>query len=325
MDTRSGLGACTAFGLLLAVALNSCGRALPRDEAAAGQPGCEDQDCAGAGPSSSGGSPDSGQEPSAGAGAAHEAGGAPSHSGGAPAGEACDPGTRVCDGPSVRLCSDDGQSSTIEETCSLSQVCSSGACVDIACVPGKSFCGNGQVLECNDSGTSGSVVETCAEGQFCLERAGAAECSDTACVPEEGLCLNQVATTCRADGSGPAPGGKNCAAQGLVCDAGNCVDPTCAPGEKLCEHDDVYLCVGGGADAVLFTDCQYDEVCDPALAACRKRLCDAGTLGCDANRVAKCDSLGLSWEKTGTDCTTSNNLRRWQLPGSDLRAWHHLL
>jgi hypothetical protein len=232
--------------------------------------------------------------------------GAGGEAGQAPVAE-CEPGGRSCDGPSVRVCAADG-TSHIETTCSPSQVCSGGECHAIQCVPGATFCKDGLVLSCSDDGLSSSPSKACSAGQFCVEHDGAAECSDTVCTPKSGLCVNSVATQCKADGSGPEPGGKDCTAKNLVCNEGECADPTCAPGEKLCEHDDVYLCIGGGTAAVLFTDCAADEVCDPGLVACRKRICEPGKLGCDDSRVATCNALGTGWDQSGSDCASSNQV-----------------
>jgi len=219
----------------------------------------------------------------------------------------CMPGSRSCDGSSVRVCADDG-TSRIETTCSLSQVCSNGDCHAIACVPGSSFCKDGQVMTCSDDGASSSVSKKCGAAQFCLEQDGGADCGDTVCTPGAGLCVNSVATPCKADGSGPEAGGQDCTTKNLICDAGKCSDPTCTPGQKLCQHDDVYLCVGGGADAVLFTSCNANEVCDPEQVACRNRICDPGKLGCDSSRVATCNELGTGWDQSGQDCAGSSQI-----------------
>jgi hypothetical protein len=219
--------------------------------------------------------------------------------------EGCEPGERTCDGPSIRVCSPDGHS-TIETTCSLSQVCNQGECQAIACVPDSEFCKAGAIRKCSNEGTFSTLSKTCSGGQFCHEQDGVAECSATACVANKPLCLGNVATACKADGSGAKAGGVDCSATARLCDDGQCVDPTCTPGEKLCEHDDVYLCVGGGAKSVLFTECNVDEVCDPALVACRNRICEPGKLGCDSTRVAVCNALGTGWEQSGQDCATSD-------------------
>jgi hypothetical protein len=221
--------------------------------------------------------------------------------------EECAPGERTCDGPSIRVCSPSGHS-TIEKTCSVSEVCSQAECRPIVCVPGSQFCQASTLRTCGEDGTDSVLAKTCAAGEFCLEHDGAAECSETACVANELMCVGNVATRCKPDGSGAKPGGTDCATAAQLCQNGACVDPTCAPGEKRCEHDDVYLCVGGGAKSVLFTACDVDEVCDPSLVACRNRICEPGKLGCDSTRTAVCNALGTGWEQTGKDCAANDNI-----------------
>ncbi|HXK16574.1 MAG TPA: hypothetical protein VNG33_02125, partial [Polyangiaceae bacterium] len=301
MNGTSGASTRTWYGLALLLLLSACGRssAKPSDQGTDAMPCHFDTDCsrievcqdfvcvdaasvggtnAGVGGTGLAGATVGG---STGVGGTDVGVGGIGGTGAAGAPASCEPGMRTCDGPSVRVCADDG-TSHIETTCSLSQVCSGGECHAIACVPGSTFCKDGQVMSCSDDGTGSSVSKKCDTGQFCVEKDGAADCSDTVCTPGDGLCVNSVATSCKADGSGPEPGGQDCTAKNLICNAGNCADPTCTPGQKLCQHDDVYLCVGGGADAVLFTSCNTNEVCDPGLVACRDRICDPGKLGCDS-------------------------------------------
>jgi hypothetical protein len=224
--------------------------------------------------------------------------------GGAASENPCEPDARTCDGPSVKVCGPSGL--VIESTCSPSQLCKEGACASIVCVPNATFCGDGQVRSCSEDGTSSTLTQACNDTQFCVEHAGGAECSETFCPPGGALCVNDVATVCKPDGSGPKPGGDDCAQKGSVCQDGKCTSKTCEPGQKLCEHDDVYICVGGGAKSVLFTDCTTEEACDPVLTACRPRLCEPGKLSCDGTRVVTCNALGTGWNQSGTDCSKSS-------------------
>lgn len=193
-------------------------------------------------------------------------------------------------------------------SCRRDQVCQAGACVDIACVPNATVCADGDVWQCNADGTSKALLKDCAADEYCVAQGDAAECSPTQCTADEPLCAGNLATTCRADGSGPRGGGKDCAANGEVCYAGQCLTQGCTPGEKLCQHDDVYLCSANGTGVTLFEGCADSEACDPNLAQCRTKLCEPGKLGCDGTRVATCDALGLSWQQTGTDCADDNGL-----------------
>lgn len=317
MMRKQGLGLGVVLGLLVASAQSGCGRSAAKSDGSEPE-GVAGQASGGEGTLGVGGSSEvgvGGETPAeggapgrgdAGAGGwSVVVGGEPNAAGAGP--ELCEPVGRSCDGPSVRVCDQDGHS-TIEKTCLPSEVCSEGDCRPIVCVPDSEFCKDRAIRKCGADGTSSSPVRTCLASEFCREDDGVVGCSATACTPNELLCVGDVATACRADGSGAKPGGKDCSASSRLCSDGQCVDPTCTPGEKLCEHDDVYLCVGGGIKSVLFTDCSASEVCDPSLAACRTRICEPGYLGCDATRTAKCNSLGTGWEQSGVDCAATDQV-----------------
>lgn len=316
---RAGIGVCAVLGVVSAFGVASCGgtsNKAPGGASDAGGPG----EAVGGEPSHQAGSGGSESHSGGwGTGATLNvpgAAGLPSYAegggfyggGGYPSEEPpCEPGDRSCDGPSVRLCDDDGAGTTIVQTCELAETCVAGSCEAIACAPGERSCRDGQVVECNDLGTDVSPIKTCKPDEYCIEQDGSALCNPTVCVANEPLCINQVATTCKADGSGPAPGGETCGGS-AVCSGGECVDRLCTPGEKLCQHDDVYVCTSNGASATLFFECGADETCDPELAACRPRLCEPGKLGCDDTRIAKCNATGLGWEQQGTDCDDTDQI-----------------
>jgi hypothetical protein len=320
MIGKQGLGAGIALGWLVAMALPACGRAAGKSgeiddmQASAGHDGQSDGGAPDASPGGADGVGQGGEGPSqqgggsqGGEGPGQQGGDGPGSEVGGAGPELCAPGARTCDGPSVRVC-DAAGASIIEQTCSLSQVCSQGECKAIACVPDREFCDDWLIRTCNGDGTDSVPLGKCEADTFCLEHDGTATCSATPCMADSLMCVNNVATRCKPDGSGPKPDGVDCSASAQLCQDGECIDPTCVPGEKLCEHDDVYLCVGGGVKPVLFTQCNADEICDPELVACRSRICEPGKLGCDATRKAVCNALGTGWEQTGTDCAASNQL-----------------
>lgn len=221
--------------------------------------------------------------------------------------EPCVPGARECDGSSIRVCDASGHS-TLEKTCSASQVCRQAQCKDIVCVPNRQFCKANVVRTCSSSGTDSSAQQVCAAEQFCVEQDGSAACSDFACLPNAPSCFNNVATTCKADGSGPQPGGQDCSPQSMRCDNGACYAPTCQAGQKLCENGDLYLCTGDGLSKVLFADCAAGEICDANQLACRPSVCEAGKLGCDGSRVVTCNELGTGWLQSGPDCGATERI-----------------
>ncbi|RYZ07401.1 MAG: hypothetical protein EOO73_12155 [Myxococcales bacterium] len=303
-------GALVACGVWAAAVLASCGGTSKQEpqgaagSSSAGTPAA----AAGEGPSSEGGG-GSGATPNEGGAGAVDSGG--TATGGEPEGgagsEACVPGATSCDGPSVRVCVEDGKSTRIQATCGPSQVCVNAACAEIACVPNDTFCAGSQLRRCLENGVDSELLEACGTGRFCSEQAGVAACTATACSPNAPLCVDQVATQCAANGSGPKAGGIDCGAEAATCEEGACVTEICKTGEKYCEHDDVYLCVGG-SKTVLFSKCEADEVCDPELLACRSKICEPGKLGCDASRVATCNALGTAYVQSNIDCAASNQL-----------------
>jgi hypothetical protein len=220
----------------------------------------------------------------------------------------CEPGAKRCDGLNVKVCSDDGTESLIEATCLPSQTCSDGVCNETSCVPNTKFCKNGAIWKCDKTGGGSTPDKTCAMSQFCREDNDSASCSAQACTPGEAICDGDVAATCAADGSGPAPGGTDCAATKQACYQGACRDMACTSGMKVCQHDDVYLCAKNGTDVSLLADCQPGEVCDADMGACRPKVCDTGTMGCDSTRVTKCNAFGSGWEPGAMDCTVDNKI-----------------
>jgi hypothetical protein len=208
----------------------------------------------------------------------------------------CEPGSKSCEGPDVKLCNAAGTRLTSQETCGLTQVCRSGECRDIECVPNRQLCRDGEIWTCGLDGISASLVKRCQDDQFCLEDDGDARCSATACTPGDAMCSGSFATRCKTDGSGPAVGGQDCSESGELCYQGQCRDHACTLGEKLCDHGDVYLCAEGGSAIALFSECSADEACDASIGACRPRICEPGQHTCDDSRVLECNELGSGWE-----------------------------
>lgn len=271
---------------------------------------CVDSECeaatGGTGPSGEGGLAGASNDPDPGTGATGGVGNGGSGAGGQPPEpERCEPGSRECDGPNVKRCSGDGSQWTIDDTCSLTQVCSSGACRDIECVPHRELCRDNQVWECGDDGTTAELVKHCKADQYCQEDDGDASCSATVCVPHDPLCNGQLATHCTPDGSGFAAGGQNCAETGELCYDGECRDRACTSGEKLCQHGDVYLCAEGGTGVALFSDCAETEACDATLGSCIPRVCEPGKQTCDGTRVLECNAIGTGWE-SAEECSLNN-------------------
>ena len=220
----------------------------------------------------------------------------------------CTPGEASCAEGAVRICNDEGSDYVPKQLCSLSQTCRDGACLDISCVPNTTFCSNGNVWTCGTDGTTSEQADHCAANEFCLQKGPVASCSATACTAADALCVGNVATQCTADGSGPKPGGTDCAASNQLCYSGTCKDALCVPGLKLCDSNKLYLCAEAGTSKALINDCGSSAACDAASGTCKPRVCDPGKLGCDATRVVTCNDSGTGWLQSGLDCAASHGL-----------------
>jgi hypothetical protein len=229
-------------------------------------------------------------------------------SGGTPTESICTAGGRRCDGLNVKVCSDDGSAETIEQTCLPTQTCSDGRCTDNACLPNTRSCKDGAIWKCDTTGSGSALTQKCAAGQFCRDDDGSASCSNQACTPGQAVCATDTATTCAMDGSGPQPGGTDCAATKQACYQGQCRDVACVGGMKVCQKDDVYLCEKNGTDVSLLADCQANQVCDADMGACRPKVCDVGKTGCNGTLAVKCNPFGSDWQAGGKDCAAGGSV-----------------
>jgi hypothetical protein len=225
-----------------------------------------------------------------------------------PGATTCAAGASRCEGLNVKVCSADGTSESIQATCLPPQSCSDGACRETACVPNTKFCKDGAVWKCDSTGGGSTLSQPCAAGTFCREADHDASCSNQACSANEPMCDGNVATACQIDGSGPKPGGTDCAATKQACYQGQCRDQACESGIKVCQHDDVYLCAENGTATSLLADCRDDEVCDGLEGACRTKVCTPGEVSCDGSRIVTCNDFGSAWLAATTDCAASSQL-----------------
>ncbi|MEI9949695.1 MAG: hypothetical protein WDO74_12140 [Pseudomonadota bacterium] len=126
-------------------------------------------------------------------------------------------------------------------------------------------------------------------------------CSEQACTAGAAICSGTVATACKADGSGPEPGGTDCAANAqscqdgacapAVCDAGSC-DPTtvCKPGAESCVGAQVARCNASGSGWLAPVDCVDGELCSGG--SCKKPACEPGRRYCRDGDAYQCNETG---------------------------------
>jgi len=175
-----------------------------------------------------------------------------------------------------------------------------------SCDPGVMRCDGQQVRVCNAEGTAETTAQTCAAGLFCREDGDDAACDSVACLANTAICDGSVATTCKADGSGPKPGGVDCADTDQNCDKGRCEDIVCEKGEKVCRNGDVYECDDKGRPTSLLVDCQGSNVCDADTGACGPKVCEPGLPSCDKNVAGTCNDFGTAFLPGSVDCSKTD-------------------
>ena len=197
--------------------------------------------------------------------------------------------------------------------CAKNETCVDGSCKPVACAPLTMECRDGDVWRCNDTGTSAELWVDCQGAEACLEsrdinwncppntcaetESALRSCRPTPCVPNQPVCDGELSTTCEPDGSGPAPGGHDCASDGQHCHSGACSERACSPGERLCIGDDVYLCTADGAGVRFFHECEVGTACSAKSASCEpvsSPVCAAGERFCQNGDVYACSRSGAA-------------------------------
>ncbi|HKO52925.1 MAG TPA: hypothetical protein VJV79_34690 [Polyangiaceae bacterium] len=182
------------------------------------------------------------------------------------------------------------------------------------CDPGIERCDGDDIKRCDEAGFDETVVQTCPRGQ-CRERNNDASCGMPSmpsmpipCAASLAVCNGSLATTCKADGSGPEPGGVDCADSKKHCVRGECSDTHCEPNTKSCLNGDVYLCASDGLSQAVWDYCSETERCDDASGTCLGSVCIPGEFSCSGTRVSTCDGLGSKWLPSTTDCATQGKV-----------------
>jgi hypothetical protein len=217
----------------------------------------------------------------------------------------CTPGTKDCDaaGQRVRECALDGLSYASEVDCAADgQLCHLAQCRPKVCEPGRRFCRDQAVHECSASGTTSTRLSSCGSNQYCDEASAA--CVTQQCTPGAKVCDGDVASSCDAIGSGPLPGGTDCAEEDQACYLGECRDVVCDG--AFCQDGNAWACLQQGTLAELNDTCAAGEHC--RNGRCYSDSCTAGQPVCAGNVASTCKEDGSGAVSGGTDCAASNNL-----------------
>lgn len=220
--------------------------------------------------------------------------------------DTCTAGQALCSGSVATKCRADGSGVEAGGTdCAVTdQVCVSGACADKVCSPGSYFCSGGNPYSCNSNGTVASQLTTCTTNYFC--KPGYPSCQGDLCTAGQPLCNGNVATTCAADGSGPAAGGTDCAADSKVCYSGTCLPKICNPNEYFCQSGNSYLCGSTGATSTLSDTCLASEFCKAGSYFCLPDVCSAGAATCNGANLSTCAADGSGPADAGAACSAGN-------------------
>ena len=107
------------------------------------------------------------------------------------------------------------------------------------------------------------------------------------------MCDGTRATMCKSDGSGPVPGGTDCAQAGGLCSAGKCIAKLCTPNQRYCSGSNIYLCSSDGSTSTFYNAC---GACDPGTGTCVGSVCPPNAVTCvGTQQVSKCDAAGTSF------------------------------
>ena len=226
----------------------------------------------------------------------------------------CTEGETRCDDNRVMICNESKTGFDVHETCTTAEpnkvstctngYCStqcddnsvqdeSGNCVTKVCDPYEFKCEGTNVMQCNPFGTEFTLAEECSP----YDPNGVALCKNGQCswrCKDNYINIDNVCELVACE-----PGEKRCDGDRvMVCNSmGIGYDV-----EKTCESDDHYLmiscenndCVSGCMDG--YTD--VDGVCT-------KIICEPNALGCDGDKIVKCNSTGTAYEPKES-CTTSD-------------------
>ncbi len=205
----------------------------------------------------------------------------------------CTPNQLFCQNGSSFVCSGDGASATLQQTCDSVSFCEaeSGQCRAQPCSPGHKTCVDQAVATCNAAGTGYDRVE-CALTEVC----DSGSCVPAVCSPGEVYCDSaQVAKQCNQ--AGTATTNYTTCSAGTHCSAYNstyatCSSNTCTPGADMCDGTRATVCKTDGTGAAPGgTDCALASgVC--SAGRCKAQACTPNQRFCANGSVYLCSTDG---------------------------------
>jgi len=128
----------------------------------------------------------------------------------------CNPGSMLCVGNSVHVCSPDGMDPNYEVVECGTKSCFKGQCLE--CKPGEKACKDKNVIQCSPDGKDYVVLEQCIGATDCF----GGQC--LVCYPGSKQCEGNTSMRCQNDGMGWEYN-EDCSAGGLTCYMGACLSP----------------------------------------------------------------------------------------------------
>lgn len=218
---------------------------------------------------------------------------------------ACSPGERACDGNVVTVCNESGDEfvATGQDCEDDNAACFAGVCRERVCEVPHECDPDGVSLACVENGTK-LEPETCgpATQTFCSSETG--RCEPYVCLPGTPACDDTRASRCDDAGSGPVPGGVDCADQDKACWGGGCASVVCTS-KFVCNDAELLRCTQNGTALVHESECGDGTVCDAELGACAPTPCMPNAPVCGGSVATTCRTSGMGFEPGGTDCAVA--------------------
>ncbi len=200
----------------------------------------------------------------------------------------CSPSTQFCDGMTLRLCDNQGLSSSVVSTCSGGQYCdaATAACVTGVCSPGQSACDGSTATACNSVGDGYEVGGTdCAlDSRVCVSGV----CQLTLCTADQVLCSDGDVKRCNSTGTELLT--ETICDVDQYCAAGACMAQICEPNSLFCSGTDIRRCDAPGSMSSVEQACGSNQVCDDAGPTCMD-VPDGGVPMCEPAACPTCSIL----------------------------------
>lgn len=207
----------------------------------------------------------------------------------------CEPDSTFCLQNEVHVCSSDGLTSEVVESCEEGWYCDteSTSCKEGVCAPSQPACDGNRATQCNGDGSGFESEGTdCPEDTTCQD----GQCVPHVCPPDTTYCLGSNVVSCASNGL-TITVVEICSAD-QYCDDRDppaCVDTICEPQSQVCtpERDGFRLCnaIGSG-----FITVKCEHGCNPSSdrGVCYP-VCAPGSKRCEGNTLRTCNAEGTGY------------------------------